>query len=60
MSGTSVDGIDAALVDFSNRNPPYCNTLHTYSDELRERILALCQPGENEIHRLGELDNQLG
>lgn len=61
MSGTSVDGIDAALVDFSQTQPQLIATHYTpYSNELREKILALCRPGENEINRLGELDVELG
>jgi len=61
MSGTSADGIDAALVDFSQACPSVIATHYTpYSGDLKSRILALCQQGENEIHRLGELDVELG
>lgn len=61
MSGTSADGIDAALVDFSQAHPYIIATHYTpYSNDVRQKILALCQQGENEIHRLGELDIQLG
>lgn len=61
MSGTSVDGIDAALVDFSEPQPKLLGTLYQeYSSELRQKIVDLCQPGLNEINRLGELDVQLG
>lgn len=61
MSGTSVDGIDAALVDFANDQPKLIATHYTpYHDELRTDILALCQRGEDEIQRLGELDIKLG
>lgn len=61
MSGTSADGIDAALVDFSGPKPVLAASGYTpYSTVLREKILALCQAGENEIQRLGELDNMLG
>lgn len=61
MSGTSADGIDAAVVDFSKGQTRIIGTHYTpYSDDLRKRILALCQHGENEIQRLGELDNLLG
>ncbi len=61
MSGTSMDGIDAALVDFSQSHPrlidAYCMP---YTTEVRQSILALCQPGENEINRLGAMDVLLG
>ncbi len=61
MSGTSADGIDAALVDFSQQQPAVVATHYTpYSQSLRAQILALCQQGENEIQRLGELDVILG
>jgi anhydro-N-acetylmuramic acid kinase len=61
MSGTSADGIDAALVDFSDEQPRLIGTHYTpYSNALRDRILALCQRGEDEIVQLGELDNLLG
>lgn len=57
MSGTSADGIDAVLVDFGGNTPRMLASHYTpYSLELRKQILDLCHPGENEIHRLGELD----
>ncbi|MEW5755270.1 MAG: anhydro-N-acetylmuramic acid kinase [Pseudomonadota bacterium] len=61
MSGTSVDAIDGILVDFS---PPFPKTLGfaslPMSSRLREDILALCLPGDNEIDRMGSLGVQLG
>ncbi|OGT37393.1 MAG: anhydro-N-acetylmuramic acid kinase [Gammaproteobacteria bacterium RIFCSPHIGHO2_12_FULL_38_14] len=61
MSGTSADGIDAALVDCSNEKPTLIANHYTpHPLPLREKIIALCEPGENEIERLGELDILLG
>jgi len=61
MSGTSADGIDAALVDFSGTQPVVMETHYSpYPQTLREKILALSQKGEDEIQRLGELDIILG
>ncbi|HSW69486.1 MAG TPA: anhydro-N-acetylmuramic acid kinase [Gammaproteobacteria bacterium] len=61
MSGTSIDGIDAALVDFSQKNLRLVDSYFLpYPLDLRKRILDLCQPGENEINRLGEMDVLLG
>lgn len=61
MSGTSVDGIDAALVDFASAQPRLVASHYApFTPALREKILALCSPGDNEIQRLGELDIELG
>src|SRR5579883_552825 len=61
MSGTSADGIDAALVDFSQPTPTMVATYYMpYPAALREQILALCVQGEDEIQRMGELDVLLG
>lgn len=64
MSGTSADGIDAALVDFSGYpDAPIhivASAFTPFEDALREQIMALFTPGDNEIDRLGELDNALG
>lgn len=61
MSGTSADGIDAAIVDFSGNKPTLVASLYTpHSAELHKLIIELCHPGENEIERLGTLDTLLG
>ena len=60
MSGTSLDGIDAALVDFSNDTPTLVSAINfPLSTKLRESLKTLCTPGENEIERLGRVDIQL-
>ena len=52
MSGTSLDGVDAALVRWNGLE---AHTLATcfleYSPRLREECLALCAPGDNELER---------
>jgi anhydro-N-acetylmuramic acid kinase len=61
MSGTSADGIDAALVDFAQTPPSIIATHYqAYPQTLRDQIHAISQPGVNEIQRLGELDILLG
>lgn len=61
MSGTSMDGIDAALVDFSHAQPKLIATHYTpFPEPLRKKIHALCLDGDDEIVRLGELDVILG
>lgn len=61
MSGTSLDGIDAGLFDFASENPITLSTLTTrFPVTVQQDLLALCTPGDNEIERLGVLDNILG
>lgn len=61
MSGTSVDGIDAVIVDLSGPKPNLVGSFYQkYAPELRLQILELCAPGQDEINRLGELDVILG
>jgi anhydro-N-acetylmuramic acid kinase len=57
MSGTSIDGIDAALVDFSEHQPRLidCYTF-AYSNELTNTLHELCSPSDNEIVTLGMTD----
>lgn len=61
MSGTSADGIDATLVEWCDQQPRLISHLEIeHPAELRNDILALCQPGSDEINRLGQLDQRLG
>ncbi len=61
MSGTSMDGIDAALVDFSQPHPVLVDShFLPYSTDFRKRMIDLCHPGVDEINRLGEMDVLLG
>mgnify|MGYP001589564781 FL=1 len=62
MSGTSVDGIDAALVSIPvNGQLALLATHHQpFPATVRDAIQALMQPGPDEIEREGELDVQLG
>lgn len=62
MSGTSLDAIDAAMVEFND--DPKLRLIATHSlaipAELRSEILQLCQPGSDHVHRLGKTDTELG
>lgn len=61
ISGTSVDGVDAALVSFSSPQPRLiASTLFAYGSELRAEVLALFTPGNNEVDRLGAVDHAVG
>jgi len=60
MSGTSLDGVDAALVDFTS--PPgrlVASHFVPYSDEVRAEALALNAPGPDELERAAGLANRL-
>lgn len=61
MTGTSMDALDAVLVDLSDQQP-ILRGAHSQSfpDELRQQLLALAQPGPNEVDRSARADRQLG
>lgn len=60
MSGTSMDGIDLALVDF-NQRPVNVIAVDTvpYKPDLNQEIHALCQPGADEIVSMGHADRRI-
>jgi anhydro-N-acetylmuramic acid kinase len=60
LSGTSVDGIDAALVRFGTRPELIASHSLAFPAELKAELLALGRPGDNEIDRLGRADVALG
>jgi anhydro-N-acetylmuramic acid kinase len=60
MSGTSLDGVDAVLVDFSGTKPQLLATHYQPFDEsLRRDLLALHTPQYNELHQAQLVGNQL-
>lgn len=60
MSGTSLDGIDAALVDLSGNAPRLLATHYRpYDVALKTALLALHQPADDELHRASLLANHL-
>lgn len=60
ISGTSVDGLDVALLE--DGSPPRVLAGHTYPlpDALRSSLLRLGQPGSDDLDTLGETDAALG
>ncbi len=61
MSGTSMDGVDAALVKFDQGQPTLvAHHTEDYPDHLYKGLQRLCQPGNDEINRLGRLDRTVG
>lgn len=61
MSGTSLDGVDATLVSFcpSGAARLEAQAYLPFPDELQQHLLALNNPGENEIERGCVLANRL-
>lgn len=60
MSGTSLDGIDAVLVDLGQPKPVQLAKHYLpFDDVLRNALLALHQPGHNELHQAQLTGNQL-
>jgi anhydro-N-acetylmuramic acid kinase len=61
MSGTSMDGVDAVLVDFSS-GYPLLAFAHTEAipEHLLKGLQRLCQPSTDEINRLGRIDRSVG
>lgn len=61
MSGTSLDAIDAALVSIKGEQIELLNThSHDFPAALKDELRSLCQPGDNEIERMGVADRALG
>jgi 1,6-anhydro-N-acetylmuramate kinase len=61
MSGTSADGIDAALIEFKHDKPHLiAHHSHAFSSAQKKTIRSLMLPSDNENDRMGVLDQQLG
>ena len=60
MSGTSLDGVDAVLVDLGAHPLQVLGAAHhPFDRSLRELLLALNVPGSNEVDRVARLGNEL-
>jgi anhydro-N-acetylmuramic acid kinase len=60
MSGTSLDGVDAVLADFSAQPPKVLARAHyAFDAPLRAELLALNSPGADELDRAARCANEL-
>ena len=60
MSGTSLDGADGVLVDFSaGARQVIAAATEPFDDGFRAELLALNTPAHNELHRAAQAGNQL-
>ncbi len=60
MSGTSLDGIDVVLADFSGAFPELQQTFFIpYDETLRSKLLTLHQVGDDELNRAALMGNRL-
>ncbi|MDO8989185.1 MAG: anhydro-N-acetylmuramic acid kinase [Sideroxyarcus sp.] len=60
MSGTSLDGVDAALVDLSQASPRLVSShFQPYPEPLKQALLALHQPSPDELHQSQLVGNRL-
>ncbi len=59
MSGTSLDGVDAVLMDFSDGHRIRGDYFVPYDEALRTRLLGMHESGFNELHEAAQLGNRL-
>ena len=60
MSGTSLDGVDGVLADFSGLHPRVLGYQATpFEPALKQTLLALNTPADNELHRAALASNSL-
>lgn len=59
MSGTSLDAVDVVIASFTPDLRIEASLALDFPDSLRDAVRHLCQPGNNEIDRMGEVSYQL-
>lgn len=60
ISGTSIDGLDIALVDIERKATISASNTVSFPDPLRDQLRQLLEPGPNEVFRLGLSHARLG
>lgn len=58
MSGTSLDGLDIALIRQNHHTQLLASHYTTFPDTLRQALFALCQPGFDELSRAAIIEQQ--
>lgn len=60
MSGTSLDGVDGVVADFSGTKPQVlANASCSFDADFKAELLALNSPGANELHRAAMAGNTI-
>jgi anhydro-N-acetylmuramic acid kinase len=59
MSGTSLDGVDAVVADLGGQLRVLAHAHRPFAPALRAELLALNEPGANELHRVALAANAL-
>jgi len=59
MSGTSLDAVDVCAVSIRDQTEVIASNSFDIPPQIRQSIAELCTPGNDEIHRMSILDNQL-
>ncbi|MEE2003107.1 anhydro-N-acetylmuramic acid kinase [Alkalimonas sp. MEB108] len=59
MSGTSLDGIDLVLTDFTTKPSLLGSCLIPFPASLQRELRSLAEPGNNEVERIGPAEHQL-
>ena len=59
MSGTSLDGIDLVLADFTSKPNLLSRCLLPFPASLQRELRSLAEPGDNEVERIGPVEYQL-
>lgn len=60
ISGTSMDAVDAVVVDLTDHPRLLATHSQPYTDSTRNRINALCAGTDNELEKFARLDAELG
>ncbi|MCE1685609.1 anhydro-N-acetylmuramic acid kinase, partial [Enterobacter hormaechei] len=61
MSGTSMDGVDVILAEISDKAvTQQVSYSHPFPQELKQRLLSICQGQQTTLSMVGRFDYELG